>query len=70
MIMNNQEKSKQEPQIFELVNGDVRLWVEQETIHLAAFDRPHCDPVELSTKMARALAAKLKEMADKLDAQL
>jgi hypothetical protein len=65
--MSNQEKGEHEPPVFELLDGDVRVWIEQETIHLASFDRPHYDPVELTAKMARTLAAKLKELADQLD---
>jgi hypothetical protein len=65
--MNDQEKSGHKSRVFELMNGGVRVWIEQETIHLAAFDRPHHDPVELTSKMARILAAKLEEMAHNLD---
>lgn len=51
---------------LELMNGDVRVWAEQDAIHLVAFDRAHHDPVELTGKMARALAKKLNEFADTL----
>ena len=63
--MSDQDKSHQS-EIFALMNGDVRMWIEQEVIHLVAFDRPYHDPVELTTEMARELAAKLREMADKI----
>jgi len=65
--MNDQKKLLRNHQEFDLMNGAVRVWIEQETIHLVAFDRPHHDPVELTSAMARRLAAALKDMADGLD---
>jgi hypothetical protein len=50
---------------FELLDGDVRVWIEQEAIHMIAIDRT--DPVELTEGMAKELAAALLEMAAQLD---
>lgn len=50
---------------FELMDGDVRVWIEQETVHMIAIDRG--DPVELPAFMARELAAALLRMADLTD---
>ncbi|HZL36259.1 MAG TPA: hypothetical protein VFC78_13155 [Tepidisphaeraceae bacterium] len=67
VIDMNDHQTSNEVQPFELMNGDVRIWIEQESIHIAASDRTHHDPVEITAKMARALAAKLDEMAASLD---
>jgi hypothetical protein len=52
---------------FELFGGDVRVWIEQEEIHMKAVDRGSRDPVELTPTMARELAAVLLELADRTD---
>jgi hypothetical protein len=52
---------------FELFDGDVRVWIEQEAIHMKAVDPKSGDPVELTETMARELAAVLLEMAARLD---
>jgi hypothetical protein len=53
--------------VFELLNGDVRLWAEpEEGIYMRAVDSKSRDPVELTSKMAKELAAVLLEMADQL----
>ncbi|MBV9564312.1 MAG: hypothetical protein JOY90_28305 [Bradyrhizobium sp.] len=57
----------QERQVFDLMDGAVRVWVEQEAIHLIAVERPHLDPVELTGAMAKRLAEALNSMADQLD---
>jgi hypothetical protein len=49
------------------MEGAIRVWVEQEAIHIVAFDRPHLDPVELTPLMARQLADALTKMAEQLD---
>jgi hypothetical protein len=56
----------QEPLVFELLGGEVRAWLEQETIHLVAGDILHGDPAELTPGMARRLAASLQKMADQI----
>jgi len=53
--------------VFEFEGGEIRVWIEQESIHLVACDKTHQDPVELSADTARELAAKLKELADWID---
>jgi hypothetical protein len=54
--------------VFELLDGSVRVWVEpEEAIYMIAVDPQHRDPVELTSKMAKQLAAALQEMADRLD---
>ncbi len=52
--------------MFEFEAGEIRLWIEQESIHLRACDKSQ-DPVELSSDTARQLADKLKELADLID---
>jgi predicted metal-dependent hydrolase len=52
---------------FELFGGDVRVWIEQEAIHMKAHDRRSHDPVELTETMAREVAAVLLELAARLD---
>lgn len=64
---NNGKDDSHEGQVFKLMNGDVQLWIEQATIHLVAFDHPNHDPVELTARMARVLAAKLEQMAQRIE---
>lgn len=64
MTMNGQAENKHK--VFQLRN-DVRIWIEQEAIHIVAFDPRYHDPVELTAGMARQLAAKLLGMADEID---
>ncbi len=59
------DKASHNRSAFELLDGDVRVWIEQEAIHIIAVDRR--DPVELTEVMARELAAALLEMAAQLD---
>jgi hypothetical protein len=61
--MRNEQDKTHERQVFELMEGAIRVWVEQEAIHIIAFDRPHLDPVELTSSMARQLADALTKMA-------
>jgi hypothetical protein len=53
---------------FELLDGEVRLWVDQDALHIIAGDLRHNDPVELTSKMARKLACELERLADIIDA--
>lgn len=53
---------------FELLEGDVRVWIDQDALHIIAGDLRHNDPTELTSKMARKLAAELERLADILDA--
>jgi hypothetical protein len=64
---SDQDKSWHEHQVFDLMDGAVRVWLEQETIHLVAFEQPSYDPVELTATMAKKLAGVLEEMAHRLD---
>ena len=54
--------------MFELLDGEVRAWIDQEGIHIIAGDLQHGDPTELTANMARALATELRRLADILDA--
>ena len=38
----------QENGVFEFEGGEIRVWIEQESIHMLAFDELHGDPVELT----------------------
>jgi len=64
--MGGTEGSEREKQVFQLLDGDLRVWIEQESIHVVAFDRPYNDPVELTRSMALRLAAELTRMANQL----
>ena len=33
---------------FELMDGEARVWIEQEAIHIKAIEAPSGDPVELT----------------------
>jgi hypothetical protein len=60
------DKINDDRSIFQLFDGEVRVWIEQEAIHMIAHDPKYHDPVELTSTMARRLAAVLLEMADRL----
>lgn len=53
--------------VFEFEGGGIKVWIEQESIHLRAGHECYRDPVELTSDTARQLAEKLKEMADVID---
>lgn len=53
-------------QVFELLGGGVRVWVDQEAIHMLAVELPSLDPVELTADDAKGLAIALSEMAERL----
>jgi hypothetical protein len=60
------DKASHNRPVFELLDGSVYLWVEpDEGIYMKAVDRG--DPVELTSKMAKQLAAVLLEMAAQLN---
>lgn len=48
-----------------LSDGDVRVWIEQETVHVKAVTRLG-DPVELSDEETRQLAEALREFYVKI----
>jgi hypothetical protein len=48
-----------------MCDGDLRAWIEQETIHLKATDK-YGDPIELSWEEARIFAQQLLSLADKV----
>ena len=50
------------PRVQEISDGDVKVWIEQECIHLAAVD-PHGDPIELTVDEALQLARVLERLA-------
>jgi hypothetical protein len=58
---------RQMSDVFEFEGGEIRVWVEQESIHIFACDKSYRDPVELTPKTARELGAKLKELADRIE---
>ena len=60
-------ESNKPKQCFTLLDGDVRVWIEQEGIHILAAERSSGDPVELTENMAIRLSLALKEMADRLN---
>jgi hypothetical protein len=53
-------------EVLRLTAGQVRMWIEQEVIHLMAGHPPSGDPTELTPEAARAVARALLEMADKI----
>lgn len=52
---------------IEFLGGDIRIWIEQEAIHIIAGDIKHFDPVEIDSDMARKIANILLNMSDQLD---
>ena len=53
--------------MFESEGGEIRAWIEQESIHLLECDK-NLDPVELTSDTTRQLAETLKQFADKIAA--
>ena len=53
--------------VFELLEGEIRVWVDQEAVHIVAGDAVHGDPAELTASMARRLAQELNGLADEID---
>lgn len=54
------EKTQLEP-----VEG-IRMWIEQESIHLKAIDEPYNDPVELAEHEVEAVIAGLQSLLDQV----
>jgi len=52
---------------FELLDGDTRVWDEQDAIHIKAIEFPSTDPVKLTPAMARKLAQNLRQLAEELE---
>jgi hypothetical protein len=50
---------------FELSDGDVRFWLEQESLHLIAVDS-YGDPIELSKDEAIELGKALLKFAEEI----
>jgi hypothetical protein len=67
--MNNEKDDTEPNDMFELMNGAVRIWKEQGAVHIKAIDHPFNDPVELTASMARQLAQKLLLMAEEVEEQ-
>jgi hypothetical protein len=65
--MSKHESSAPERVVFRLMGDQIRVWIEQESIHMLACDVKYGDPVELTGSMARELAVALEEMAGQLD---
>ena len=51
---------------IQMYEGNLRAWIEQESIHLKAID-PCGDPLELTSDEARMLAEQLTKLADRLE---
>jgi hypothetical protein len=66
--MAETDRNERRQKSFQLLDGDVAVWIEQESIHLRASERQSGDPVELTADLAKRLAAALLEMADALGA--
>jgi len=67
MVIDDGGRKVQKNNIFEFEGGDVRVWIEQDSIHILACDKTYKDPIELTTDTARQLAQKLNELADTID---
>ena len=61
--MSTRGKKWREGQVYNLMEGSVRAWIDQGAIHLKAAEPPHSDAVELTGEMAIQLATTLREMA-------
>jgi hypothetical protein len=60
-MMTREQDYPRPSNVFQLQGGNVKVWIEQEAIHMKVADRT--DPVELTSAEARELAATLIEMA-------
>jgi hypothetical protein len=65
--MTNKRDIHKRPEAFKLLNGDIRVWIEQEAIHIIAVDLPYLDPVELTCDLARQLVVALQAMVEQLE---
>lgn len=65
--MSTKGKKWRDGQVYSLMDGSVRVWIDQGAIHLKAAESPHSDPVELTGEMAIQLANTLREMTADLD---
>lgn len=63
--MTMSDRASDNRSVFKLLNGDVRVWIEQEEIHMIAVDRGA--PVELTPTMAKQLVAVLLDMIAQVD---
>ena len=54
-------------QPFELMEGEVRVWIDQDSIHIISGDLRYNDPTELTSEMARILSAELERLANILE---
>ncbi len=66
-INDDGDKNVQKNNVFEFENGDVQIWIEQDSIHMRACDKSYNDPIELTSDTARQLAQRLNELADIID---
>lgn len=53
--------------IFALLDGNVRVWIDQDAVHLIAGDPRYGDPCELTSQMALELASILSRCANSID---
>lgn len=61
------DKASHDQSVFKVLDGDIRVWVEPDEAIYMIIDSKYRAPVELTSKMAKQLAAALLEMADQLD---
>ena len=54
------------PNTFEMSDGNIRIWIEQEAIHLRVVDA-HGDPIELTVEEAKVLAGALLRIAEDME---
>lgn len=51
---------------FRLSEGEVRVWIEQESIHIVARTKVHNDPVELTEEEALSLAKAIEQLVQEI----
>lgn len=66
-VNDDGDRKVQKNNVFEFENGDVQIWIEQDSIHILACDKSYKDPIELTSDTARQLAQRLNELADIID---
>ena len=71
ILWNERDKELQmanDSKIKSFSDGDVRFWIEQETVHIKTYD-PHGDPVELTENEAKNLALALLEAVREIESK-
>lgn len=66
VLANDNQRRKAMTSISKRLDDDVRIWIEQETVHLKVIDS-YGDPVEFNAEECRVLATRLMELAKQIE---